>query len=650
MRFVCIALLALFACLVGSDALARQDASVVSPTSTGDSPDAVVVEARQRIAAGQFLDAVQVLQGSIRDDDGSDPTRLARRLGTLGVALNQAGAIGEAIVVQHQALALYESIDDPAGRSAITTNLGNSLSALGDRAGARHYFEEALALKQRHGISRGVGVIENNLADLDETEGKLVEARHALERALSAYAAEQNPRGECLARGNYARVLAKLGEHVAAQEQIRLAEALATAQDYLPGTLATLIAHADTLLAYVDRMQPVPDERERLLRRAEDSLQQALGLSRGRDDLEHEIATLDDLVRVRERQGDPAAALALVHTLREREQSQRERLSNTRAAVLSVRYEHDRQQREIERLRERENATDARVLRLRHGLWLLGALLLAASAAAFVFGRGYRRHRVDEADLRAHNQTLSGSLAQVEQERQRSEALALRQRRFLRLASDDLREPLLEIRTLAERSLVEESPELMRRHHAGIAQRAADLLWVTDQMLESAEHDITRPAEQRRETLDLVVTLRELVEEASQRALHNDQELLLECALEQAMVRIEPTRCAVALRELIDIVLYLNPARARLRFSLTRVGDDFRIGLDSGVARLPDWNDIALGQDEGDVTLRLALAWIQHAIQDNGGRIRGECRIEDSRREIVIHFPATPEPVSPPSA
>src|SRR5690606_25263363 len=114
--------------------------------------------------------------------------RLARRLGTLGVALNQTGAYGEAIEAHHRALVLYEALDDPAGTSAVTSNIGGALSSLGDSDGARHYLEEALAIKRRHGIGRGVGTIYASMAELADAQGDLEAARQALEQALQAYA------------------------------------------------------------------------------------------------------------------------------------------------------------------------------------------------------------------------------------------------------------------------------------------------------------------------------------------------------------------------------------------------------------------------------------------------------------------------------
>ena len=157
-------------------------------------------------------------------------------------------------------------------------------------------------------------------------------------------------------------------------------------------------------------------------------------------------------------------------------------------------------------------------------------------------------------------------------------------------------------------------------------------------MVESATHEAGADAPRPAETVDLVPVLRELVDEAVPRALHRDQHVSLRCEARGALVRVERTRCCVALRELIDILLYLNPARSRLAFSLECHNGEARIGLDAGTARLPDWQDIALGKESGDVTLRLALAWIQHAIQDNGGQIDTVRHVEQNRREIAIRF------------
>lgn len=618
---------------------ARQDTSFASQDTPNPS-DVAVDNARRRIAAGQLREALEILHAAIQADDGTDPHRMARRLGTLGIALDQAGAIGEAIAVQHQALALYESIDDPAGISAITTNLGNSMNALGDTTGARHYYEDALALKQRHDITRGIGTIYNNLADLAEAEGDLAAAREMLEKALIAYVHEHDGNGESVAHGNLARVLAKLGEHAAALQQIQAGEVLARAQDLRRGLVAIQIANAEVLMEHVRQGESDPQQRVALLAQAEASLQQAVSASRARADEAHQIDALEALARLHELLGEPVAALALLRDAHARERAQQKRIARTRAAVLSIRYEHERQQREIERLRERGGMEDARILRQRLALWFLTALLLLAVGGVLALWHGNRLRRSNQERLREQNETLSNTLREGQRQRQQTEAFALRQRRFLSLASEDLRGPLQEMRALAERILVDDNPEVLRRQHAAIAQRASDLIWVADQMLESAQHELPHPGAQRQtEVVDLAQEVGELVAQASHRAIHRDQDLQLECRTDRTLVCIEKTRCVVALRELIDILLYLNPARTRFHFVLEAAGAEIQIRLDQGTARLPELTEVVLGQERADVTLRLALAWIQHAIQDNGGHIATARSADGVRTEVAIRFP-----------
>ena len=621
-------------------AAAAQDGECPPSAATTDADDAVLASARRHISAGRFHEAIAALQAAVQDGDGRDARRLAQRLGTLGVALDQVDATDEAIQAYHRALELYETLDDPAGISAITTNIGVSLMALGDKVGARHYFEEALAIKQRHGIGRGVGTIHNNLAELAENEGDLAGARDALERALIAYAENPDPRAEVTARGNLGQMLARLGQHAAALEQVRAAETLARAQDLQIGVLVAQEAHAQVLMTRL-RMEGIAEsEREALLAQAEASLHQALAVSRAQDDRARSARLLNAFSELRQMQGQPDQALALLKQAGALEEEQRRNADMARARVLSARYEHQRQQREIERLRDTEARNESRLKRQRRGLWVLTGLALFATGIVLALWRRNRTRHSAQVQLQEHNQSLSAALEQAHQERQRTETFALRQRRFLRLASEDLRGPLLEVRILAERAMVEDKPEILRRSHASIAQHAADLIWVTEQMLESAAHetagaDAPRPAE----VIDLVSMLRELVNEAAPRALHRDQHLVLQCQATDAQVRVERIRCSVALRELIDILLYLNPARSRLATTLERHDADAWIRLDAGTARLPEWQDIAQGTESGDVTLRLALAWIQHAIQDNGGQIETRRDVEQGRREIVIRFP-----------
>ena len=636
---VWLVLLALFCSMVGFGAQA-----VTSPSPSAEqSQDALIDGARARIESGHVREAVVMLQNAVEEDDGTDTGRLARRLGTLGVALNSAGAVGEAIPVQHQALALYESMDDATGIGAVTLNLANSLARLGDIAAARRYYEDALTLKRLHGIERGKGAIYNNLAELAEDDVDLEQARHAFEQALDAYVLEQNATGESLAHANLARVLAKLGQIPAAREHILVAESLARSQDSARAVQATLAANAFVLMEDLRQQTVTSMEREITLQRAEDSLQQLLTMSRAQADEPQLIRALDTLSRLRELQGRSPEALALAREAREHEHAQANRLNQTRASVLSVRYELSRNQRQIYRLGVSQSDGAARMMRHQLLLWSLVAGLLLAVFGLFLLWRYNHVRRVSGEHQHALNAALTAALEQARAERQHAEAFAMRLRRFLRLASEDLRGPLQEIRSLAERALVEDSPDTLRRHHAGIAQRAADLIWVADQMLESTDDDPENLDGKRLvESVDLVHELRELVSEAAQRAIHRDQSLQLDCRVPIALVHIEKSRCLVALRELIDILLYLNPARTRLHFILEPQGRDIRVALDLGKARLPEWSDIALGQARGDVTLRLALAWIQHAIQDNGGHIETERLPGSASPMIVLRFPQAP--------
>lgn len=615
--------------------------AVLSPSSSVEQSDDPVLDgARRRIDSGDLHEAVVMLQDALQEDDGTDLHRKARRLGTLGVALSQAGAAGEAIPVQHQALALYESLADPAGISAVTLNLGNSLAEVGDNASALRHFEAALALKRQHGIERGVGAIYNNIADLVEADGDFEQARHALEQALDAYVLEQNATGESLARANLARVLAQLGQPEAAQEQIQAAESLARSNNSQRALRSTLAANAFVLMEGLRQHAVSPAQRAISLQRAEDSLQQVLAMTRAQDNEPQLIRALHALSRLRELQERPMEALALAREAQKHEQVRTARLTQTRVSVLSARYELARQQRQIMRLRARESGDAARIMRQRLAVWSLAGGLLVAVIGLLALWRYNRLRRAGEEHQQALNKALSEALEQAQEERQHTEAFALRLRRFLRLASEDLRGPLQEIRAIAERALVEDSPDTLRRHHAGIAQRAGDLIWVTDQMLESTDDSLAHAdATLRAEPVDLAHELCELVTAAGQRAIHRDQSLHLDCHGPAAFAYIDKSRCVVALRELIDILLYLNPVRTRLDITVEPQDTEIRVALDLGTARLPEWNDIALGEASGDVTLRLALSWIQHAIQDNAGRIVTERLSVDESAKIVIHFP-----------
>lgn len=619
--------------------------SVITDDAYPISPE--LASARRQIEAGHFHEAIATLQTLAQGmDDSTDARRRARVLGTLGIALNFVGAYGEAIEVQHRALALYESIDHPAGITAVTLNLGSSLSHLGDVAGARRHYERALALRQAHGIESGIGVIHQRLAQLADAEGDLDGAEAASNSALEAFARAPAPAMESLTRSSLAQLLARRQRHEAAMEQIGLAERLAISAGSARAEATARAAHAEVLIQHARSGDLDPHSRAILLDQAEHALQRTVATSAAQENPHWRATLLESLSELYDLKGDPAAALEQLRQARDLQSSLRQRTDLARAGMLSAGYESAHQQREIHRLQGQEARSSAALAQQRRGLLFLAALLMTSLGLALMLWRRNRLRQAMAAQLHEHNQALAHSVGQAQRERQRAEAFAMRQRRFLRLASEDLRGPLLEMRTLAERTLVDENPEARRRTNAAIAQHAADLLWVTEQMLESASQD-DRDASKAalHEAVDLVPMLRDIVDQATPRALHFDQHLELRSSLPSAPAQLERTRCTVALRELLDILLYSNPPRTRFILDLREEHDgQLRLGLSAGIARLPDWQDIAMGHEIGDVTLRLALSWIQHTVQDNGGRISTERSERDSHREIVIRFPRDTSP------
>lgn len=617
--------------------------------------DPRLASARRQIEAGRFHEAIATLQAMRKDmDEATGARHRARVLGTLGIALDFVGAYSEAIEVQHQALALYESIDYAPGITAVTLNLGNSLGNLGDVAGARRHYERALALKQSHGIDNGVGVIHQRLAELAEAEGDLAAAEAASYSALEAFARAPSPAMESQTRSSLAQLLARQQRHEAAMEQIGYAERLALASGSARAEAATRAAHAQVLMQRSRHGDLEPGTRTVLLDQAEHALLRTVATNEAQENPRWRVSLLVALSELYELKGDPAAALEHLRQARALEDSLRQRADLARAGMLSAGFELARQQREIHRLQGQEARSSAVLVQQQRGLLLMAALLLTSAGLAVMFWRRNRLRVAMAAQLHEHNHALARSVDQAQRERQRAEAFAMRQRRFLRLASEDLRGPLLEVRTLAERALVDENPEARRRTHAAVAQHAADLLWVTEQMLESASQDDRDAggAATLHEAVDLLPMLRDIVDQATPRALHFDQHLEFRSNLTSAPVQLERIRCAVALRELLDILLYSNPPRTRFILELRDDHDgQLRLGMSAGIARLPDWQEIEMGQEIGDVTLRLALSWIQHTIQDNGGRISTERSDVDNQREIVIRFARhTAAPVQAPPA
>jgi len=603
---------------------------------------AAEVEARIRLGqrhmtTGNLADAIALLEAAdvqaqqIGDDRQRDGLR-ARALGTLGIALNNAGLHGEALDVQQHALRLFESLGDKSGIASVTVNIGATLDELGDAQASRRTLERALALKREEGVEKGVGSILNNLADIEEREGDLERAEALLREALESHLQAGSGTSATLAKANLSRILGQRGDFEGALALAQEAQADAQAQDFLIGKLTAQTAQVDALMRMIGADGVTRQRRDELARRAAALLENALIEMQPLGDDGRRAEVLRLLSDVRQAQNRLPEALDLLRQAGEAEERQQRRRNADRATVMAARFEQERQAREIAVLREAEVRSSARLDRQRNVLFLL-LLLLGLGATVFVVALQRLRHqRNARAQLTRHNMELSAALEQARLERRRAESYAERQRRFLNLASVDMRRPLIEMRSVAEHAMVTGGKDNDTYAWSAVANSANDLLWVTEQMLESAALPEADGPLDGVHPVDPAALLRDLVAELQPRAAGLGHELRLQLDEGLPRIAIQVAPCMVALRELSMILL--KQAAPRTEITIRASAGDGRVSIAFATpsGRLPDW-------DGGDSSANnLALEWIRHAITDSGGTIHNDVARAETRR-VVIEFP-----------
>ncbi|MBB5207954.1 tetratricopeptide repeat protein [Chiayiivirga flava] len=578
----------------------------------------------------------------------TSPELRAKLLTYLGATLDRSGLSVDAVAPQQEALALYLDARNWQDASAVLANLGNAYAGQGDTAAARAHYERALALKREHGITRGVGSALNNLADAALGDGRHEEAVTLLQEAIAASSAPGDLGARTTAQTNLAMALAGLGRFDEALAQVERAQAQALALDDTSRQLGVLRARATVLLQRARAAAPGSSARALSLREAAQNVQPAIARARDGEDLVRAVQLTELLSEIREEQGDAAGALALLRDARRQREAIDARAQGERRAAASARFEYAKQSGELAVLRERDAASNDRVRTQR---WLLLALGLAGlacvAAALFALRRLRERHRFDQT-LQQRNRELAAALDEANAQHRRSDAYAASHRHLLQLASEDLRAPLNDIRADAERLLADPGDaDRQHRRIASIARAAADLIWVTDQMLESArEPDFAAPLDPHPNT-PLRPLLRDLLDEASVHALRHQQDLALD-APDEVEAAVHPQRLRAVLHELLELVLRASPAHTRCVVRLRRVGDTARILVDDPAGAAAGWQQKMDAPRDGAHVPRLGFAWIAQSIDALGGEIGTTMHGAPPARAIAILLPCVPGAASTP--
>jgi signal transduction histidine kinase len=202
-----------------------------------------------------------------------------------------------------------------------------------------------------------------------------------------------------------------------------------------------------------------------------------------------------------------------------------------------------------------------------------------------------------------------------------SDAVAAVNRRLLHLAGEEMRSPLLTLRNGAERLMVEQdNPAARNRRIVGMAQAAADLLRVADQMMESATLQPARPPAPDQH-IDLAALVAGLVEQAQALAQGRGRSVVLRHC-DAATVGGDAAQLGLALQELLDLLLAPAPVGSQIGVELFGDDDSARLVLVRSAARESD--DYAGRPESGSSPEEpgLGLAWAREVIATMGGELR----------------------------
>jgi len=562
---------------------------------------------------GRYEEAIHSLEAAAALVAG-EPRSFARMQSDLGVTYALAGLHGEALGAYQRALEHYEAENDWRRASAVLGNIGNSLASRGDSAAARDHYLRALAIKREHNIERGSGGLLNNLADFAMQAKDYPEAVRLLGEAARAQQAEGNPIGETIARSNLAIALAHLGRAGEALAELEHAEQLAP-EGVRRLQAANLRARAEVLrLRAADRQD---EPRRADLDAALAAVQAAHRLAEDMDDPARRAELLRLMSDIHAERGDWQQALRALREASEQQQAADRRVDAERYRVLAARYERERQNREIAELRELDLGRRSELERQRWAAGALAATSLALAALAFLLWRRDRERRRHGQHLAAHNQALSLALDNAESMRQRAERFAALNARLLQLAGSDLRTPLLQIRNIAERLLVERGFDASQsRQVAGIADAAGELMRIAEQMAETfelARQDNRAPPA----PVDVSQLLREVAGDAQSRLLGRNRELEVDTT-GPLPAPVDGARLRLALQELLNLLIDLNPATPVLRVAAERGAHSVRITLEDPSGKLM----AQLGGASSDrAATTLGLLWISGALAALGGEL-----------------------------
>lgn len=241
---------------------------------------------------------------------GRDSTFRADVLANLGNAHLAFGNVDEALRLQSEALALYQSVQDRTGQGYALRNLGGTYFAFGDFSRAKGYLEQAQVLAESANDYRTQATIQNSLGNVAFAESDYATARERHQRAVELTTSSEERARRILLLGKDLAALGLHEEAIAAASTAHEARSEVTRADALLQTGLSYVALGDTsrAIAALDEAKTVYETLQ-LTARLGDALHAYSLAARADGDYEsaltHGRSALEKIESLRERVAHP---------------------------------------------------------------------------------------------------------------------------------------------------------------------------------------------------------------------------------------------------------------------------------------------------------------------------------------------------------
>ena len=182
----------------------------------------------------------------------------------LGLLANIRADYPAALAFHHDALRLYEALDDPAAQAQTLNDLGNAHMGQEDLGQALPFYLESLGRREALGDEAGVGCSLNNIGNVHAVLGDNARALDCYVRCLEVSRRTGATRLESRCQGNLTDIYIALGRPEEALENARAAHTLARRHSYRSDECYALIAQGSAHKAAGRAALAVPPLQEAL--------------------------------------------------------------------------------------------------------------------------------------------------------------------------------------------------------------------------------------------------------------------------------------------------------------------------------------------------------------------------------------------------